>query len=228
MSSFIFVTILFVLPYWGVTQELKVINLKAINTSQNELSPVLFEEDKSTYLVFSSTSKNKKSILYKSLIEEKEVALEFTLGEVERFEEKGMPKRGQSYSAFSTKGEQIFLTRSPDRWTKRIVYKNKEGNKWGDFRCLPFSCTNEWNTAYPYLIEDELYFASDMPGGFGGWDLYVSYYENGRWGSPINLGPSVNSEQHEITPFVNEKHQLFFSSDRVGGKGGYDIYYWKL
>lgn len=68
-----------------------------------------------------------------------------------------------------------------------------------------------------------LYFASDRQGGFGGFDLYKSQYNNGKWSNPENLGPEVNSIYNEITPhFFN--NTIYFASDDPNGLGGYDIY----
>jgi outer membrane protein OmpA-like peptidoglycan-associated protein len=64
-----------------------------------------------------------------------------------------------------------------------------------------------------------------MPGGFGGMDLYVSEKESGRWGPPMNLGPEVNTEGHEIFPYVAPDGKLYFASDGHVGLGGLDIFY---
>ncbi|NNE26601.1 MAG: hypothetical protein HKN09_07140 [Saprospiraceae bacterium] len=68
-----------------------------------------------------------------------------------------------------------------------------------------------------------LYFASNRPGGYGGFDLYVSFYKNGKWTYPDNLGPTINTEGNEITPFFDGE-QLYFSSDFHVGLGGYDVF----
>jgi outer membrane protein OmpA-like peptidoglycan-associated protein len=64
-----------------------------------------------------------------------------------------------------------------------------------------------------------------MPGGFGGMDLYVSELENGRWGPPVNLGPGVNTEGHELFPFIHKTGRLYFATDGHLGLGGMDILY---
>ncbi|MDP4185965.1 MAG: OmpA family protein, partial [Bacteroidota bacterium] len=72
---------------------------------------------------------------------------------------------------------------------------------------------------------DTLIFASDMRGGYGGADLYMSVRRNGEWGLPQNLGPEVNSEKEEVFPFICEDGTLIFASSRNGGLGGLDLYY---
>jgi len=73
-----------------------------------------------------------------------------------------------------------------------------------------------------------LYFSSDRPGGFGGTDIYVSKWTNGKWSEPANLGKDVNSKGNELFPFVDEKGNLYFSSDGRAGLGGLDIFYAQL
>ena len=71
-----------------------------------------------------------------------------------------------------------------------------------------------------------LYFVSDREGGYGGLDIWLSAIDdNGNFGNPINLGSKINSKANEISPFYHqEKGQLYFSSDRKNGMGGFDIY----
>lgn len=68
------------------------------------------------------------------------------------------------------------------------------------------------------------FFASDMAGGYGGTDLYVSIVLNQQWSDPINLGPLINSSHNEISPYYDSMGRLFFSSDRPEGMGGYDLF----
>lgn len=73
---------------------------------------------------------------------------------------------------------------------------------------------------------ETIIFSSRRTGGYGGYDLYVTYKQDGEWTNPTNLGPEVNSEYNEITPFLSKSgKKIFFSSDRLTGFGGYDIFY---
>jgi hypothetical protein len=82
----------------------------------------------------------------------------------------------------------------------------------------------------PAISKDglSLYFASTRPGGFGGEDIYVSQRETGdsEWGTPINLGPIINTTANEMVPaFSRDGHLLFFASNRPDGSfGGVDIW----
>jgi len=100
----------------------------------------------------------------------------------------------------------------------------------GDHRTLanleafPYN-SRAYSIAHPWVSEDGkvLYFSSNMPGGYGGADLYVSYFNDGKWSQPENLGSGVNSPGDEFSPFIWQD-QLFFSSDGFGGFGGLDNY----
>jgi WD40 repeat protein len=72
-----------------------------------------------------------------------------------------------------------------------------------------------------------LYFASPKPGGLGGFDMYVSQRASvdDPWGSPVNLGPTVNTTSDEGNPaFSRDEHFMFFQSKRPGGSGNIDIW----
>ena len=82
----------------------------------------------------------------------------------------------------------------------------------------------------PFAYKTIMVFASDRPGGMGGFDLYYSIYSKGTWSSPENFGPNVNTASNEYRPVLAmlpnyTNHILLFSSDRTGGKGGYDLYF---
>lgn len=80
---------------------------------------------------------------------------------------------------------------------------------------------------HPSLSKDgkTLYFASDMPGGYGGTDIYVCTVNNGALGKPTNLGAIVNTEGNETFPFIHqEEGTLYFSSDGHVGYGLMDVF----
>jgi len=69
-----------------------------------------------------------------------------------------------------------------------------------------------------------MYFSSNRPGGSGEFDIYVTRkLGNNRWSTPENLGPTINSEGNEITPFI-AGDDLYFSSDWHFGLGGFDLF----
>ncbi len=85
------------------------------------------------------------------------------------------------------------------------------------------------NDKCPFVSGNIMIFTSDREGGYGGFDLYFSRYLNGEWSQPQNLGDKINSEYDEYRPiFVPfeefDGSMLVFSSNRSGGKGGFDLY----
>lgn len=88
--------------------------------------------------------------------------------------------------------------------------------------------SNLYSCAHPTISADgkELFFSSNMPGSFGGMDIYkVIIDNNGNFSNPINLGSTLNTPFDEIFPFYHQKNgQLFFSSNGHFGYGGLDIY----
>lgn len=90
---------------------------------------------------------------------------------------------------------------------------------------LPFGDKN-YSVMHPALNKEgtALVFSSDMPGGFGGMDLYRSDYQNGQWSTPENLGPDINSIGDEVYPYWHTDQFLFFSSNGPAGVGGLDLF----
>jgi outer membrane protein OmpA-like peptidoglycan-associated protein len=98
--------------------------------------------------------------------------------------------------------------------------------KWSNIVALPFN-SKSYSTGNPSIDREgeTLYFASDMPGSFGGSDLWkVAVNADGSFGAPENLGNSINSTEDENFPFVTDDNVLYFSSNGLTGFGGLDIF----
>lgn len=82
------------------------------------------------------------------------------------------------------------------------------------------------NVYDPYLSKDGkvLLVASDAPGGFGATDLYLIPKVDTGWGTPVNLGGAINTPGSERFPWLDEKGNLYFSSNGLPGMGGLDIF----
>jgi len=83
-----------------------------------------------------------------------------------------------------------------------------------------------YSVAHPSVSHDGkmIYFVSDMPGGYGGYDIYFCYKEGNRWSDPYNIGPNVNTRGDEFFPFIANDGNLYFSSDGHAGLGSMDIF----
>jgi outer membrane protein OmpA-like peptidoglycan-associated protein/tetratricopeptide (TPR) repeat protein len=140
-------------------------------------------------------------------------------------------------ATFSADGSLMIFTR--DRYTKskelntegvRVLElwyseKNAKG-KWGKAQPMSFN-NKDYNVGHGALSADgkTLYFVSDMPGGFGGSDIYISKRNaDNSWGTPVNAGKKINTEGKEMFPFYHEKRILFFASDGHAGLGGLDVF----
>lgn len=91
----------------------------------------------------------------------------------------------------------------------------------------PFRYNNSgYDVGQPSVSSDGkyLYFASNMPGGEGGSDIYYCELINNEWSAPVNLGTVINSSASENYPYIHPTGKLYFTSNRTGGLGRLDIY----
>ena len=107
----------------------------------------------------------------------------------------------------------------------RLVY-NTATNSWGDkiVDDFPYN-SDQYSCVHPSISRDgqELFFASDMPGGMGGSDIYLCKKEGAIWGKPQNM-KDMNTACDEMFPFIADDGILYFSSNGHFGLGGLDIY----
>jgi len=115
----------------------------------------------------------------------------------------------------------------------RIVVAKQMNGKWERVADFPFN-NPEYSVGHPALTMsgDTLLFASDMPGGYGATDLYMSVRKDGKWNAPVNLGPKVNTSGKDEFPFVTgdsySERFLIFASTGHNSKGGFDLYFKRL
>lgn len=110
----------------------------------------------------------------------------------------------------------------------KILVSYSQNGQWSSPEVLPF-CSDSFTTGHPAFTTDmrRLYFASNMPGGFGEKDLYYIDYNpiTQKWGTPVNLGPNVNSAEDDMFPYVHRDGKIYFASKGHYGMGGLDLYY---
>ncbi len=133
--------------------------------------------------------------------------------------------------AFSPDGKQAFITRNNYVETASdgtrhfsLFVSNLEGETWSDPTPIMFN-SNDYSVGHGTLSPDgkTLFFASDMPGGKGGVDIYRSRWQGGNWSVPENMA-SINTSGDEMFPFFHESGIFFFSSDGYAGYGGLDVF----
>jgi tetratricopeptide (TPR) repeat protein len=129
-------------------------------------------------------------------------------------------------SCLSADGKLLFLSKD-DNYNSDIFTSSFDGNSWNAAIKLNKNINTKYWESHGFMSEagDQLIFASDRPGGFGGLDLYISSKVNGDWGPAVNLGPEINTQFNEDRPFlINKGKTLFFSSQGHINIGGYDLF----
>ncbi|MBF4505940.1 PD40 domain-containing protein [Flavobacterium sp. JLP] len=142
----------------------------------------------------------------------------------------------EANAVFTKDGKTVYFTRNNSKNGTKKRNDQKVSNlqifkaelvegKWKNIVSLPFNSPN-YSVEHPALSADEkvLYFASDMPGTIGSFDIYSVNINKGAYDTPRNLGPIVNTEKREQFPFVSNDNKLYFSSDGHLGYGSLDVF----
>lgn len=191
---------------------------------------IVFASTRTTKLMPKESNRNGKPFLnmYVSEVDNKQ------LKTPENFDKSLNGKMNDGPASFNKEGTfMAFTENNYDLKRKELIvkleiyFRTYADNKWSTPE--PFILNNkEYSVGHPSLSSDgnTMYFSSDMPGGFGGTDIYrISKDEKGTWGKAENLGNKINTEGDELFPFFEEKNQaFFFSSNGRFGLGGLDIF----
>lgn len=131
--------------------------------------------------------------------------------------------------AFSPDGNELLIYRTDEKQTGGDLYiSTYNGSEWS----IPVKLGPEINSEFLETSAcfsssgNEIIFASNRPGGFGGKDLYITRkFMNGRYSLPRNMGPEINSSEEEDAPFIDKySNDLYFSSKGHNSIGEYDIF----
>jgi outer membrane protein OmpA-like peptidoglycan-associated protein len=141
----------------------------------------------------------------------------------------------ESNAVFTEKGMVMYFNRNNkkrviidgERVSNIQLYRaEKVGNKWTNVTLLPFN--NElYSVEHPSLSKDgkTLYFSSNMPGGYGAFDIYkVSVHIDGSFGIPVNLGTSINTAFRDQFPYISATNDLYYATNGKQGLGGLDLH----
>ena len=210
-------------------------NCANINTKANEFSPAFYQNG----IVFVSNrnengarDRNINSTFFQLYYAESDRNF-YPMKPVE-FSFELNSQRHEGPLTFSRDANTVYFTRNNERkgFSKKdatgtvrmkIFEAQRSPRDWQNVQELAFN-SDDYTCFHPTLSADGryLYFSSDMPGGYGDFDIYVSEKKGDTWSLPRNLGPKINSPKKEAFPFIHESGLLFFSSDN-SGLGGFDI-----
>ncbi|HCT30886.1 MAG TPA: hypothetical protein DIW31_09165 [Bacteroidales bacterium] len=138
---------------------------------------------------------------------------------------------------FDTTETEVFITRNT--FKHRIPRKGKEGvnnlkilyakkntlGVWGSLKNMKFN-SRDYSCGHPSLSPDgkTLYFASNMPGGYGATDIYYVTRTEDGWSDPVNMGAEINTSSDDMFPFIHSNGHLYFASSGRQGMGGLDLF----
>jgi len=200
--------------------KIQLINATSINSSDLEFSPTFYQNG-----IVYATSRKSDQAGGKNY---------FELFYADR-DEKGLPIKSENFFlridgqahegpvTFSRDGQQIYFTRKKPKESAKgsslkIYEATRTNNDWNSVKELSFN-SDTYSNFHPSISTDgqRLYFASDMPGGMGGTDIWMVEKRGITWSKPINLGPEVNTPKNEVYPFIHNSGNLFFSSNGFNG-----------
>ena len=205
----------------------------------DEFCPVIYNDQ----IVFTSNQEDELMVTYKNTkntglfnIFKVNVDPEYWSSPPEVFNRNLVTPYNDGPASFSPDGDLIVYSRNIDTKAKvknvfdldntlGLFFAELHDGEWDSL--VGFEYNNiEYSITTPCFSPDghDLYFASDMPGGYGGTDIYRSTFANGEWSEPVNLGEIINTKGNEVYPFIASNGDLFFASDGHGGLGKKDIY----
>lgn len=189
-----------------------------INDSNNNFFPVVSADGKS--IVYMTSMKFYDAIMFSRMVRNEWTPPVNITPELQ--------SDGDHYiSCLSPKGNVMLLSKD-DNINSDIWISNFNGVRWEPAKKLSKEINTKYWEAHGFLTEDgsTLIFSSDRPGGFGGLDLYISTLgPDGEWGTPVNLGPEINTPFNDDRPFLIDNGKLlFFASQGHYNMGGYDIF----
>ena len=226
------------IKYWeSKPKEYEVKNIEAINTNRAEFCPTLFNnqlvyvaEKVSDIVDFEQSGTNNQPFLnlYSSEIKNNKFlkSKSFSSSINTAFHDGPISFSGDGKMAFFTRINYIVNKKNKNFVNRAKIYMAAaSGKKWA--KAIPFQYnSDDYSCAHPSISGDgnTMYFASDMPGGQGGQDIWVTKRNGDTWGKPVNLGIDINTSGDELFPFIRKDGILFFSSNGLPGFGDLDIF----
>ncbi|MCB9225142.1 MAG: PKD domain-containing protein [Crocinitomicaceae bacterium] len=224
-------TYLFFICAIGYSQEAKVQRVE--NDLRGDVFSPAFFRDK---LVVCSNQKDRyiKTVIDNNNAEPADLYVLSEDGTYERFDELFRTNYNDGPVSFSSDGNSLVISRNIKVDQKVGLFQTTENRLalyeshtdyygWNRPKLLSFIDT-AYQYSHPSLNEtgDRLVFVSNMPGGEGGFDIWISHKKKKGWSTPVNAGPEINTANNELFP-SQDKGFIYFSSDRKGF-GKLDIY----
>lgn len=225
--------------YLSKPMEYKVENIETINTAKSEFSPFVInnklmfiaEKEQFDFVNYSVDDYSGQPFMNMYVSDMKGTDVE---------KSKLLSKKLNSFyhdgpGCMTSDGQTLYFTRADYIEKKGYVNRsqifsaNPKGKSWSNVKAISLN-SPDYSIGHPSISADNntLFFTSDMAGGYGGKDLYMSKKEGETWGAPVNLGPDINTSSDEMFPSVRKDGTLFFASNGLPGFGGLDIYSAKL
>ncbi|HEY0655636.1 MAG TPA: tetratricopeptide repeat protein [Chryseosolibacter sp.] len=169
-----------------------------------------------------TTNKPLHQLYYSPIIADSAISGALTIARPAKFQKTNFKFHVGPFAAYYRQSKMVVTVLEKN---SKLVFAEKVGNAWVTRDDFPFN-SDRYSVSDPAISEEGtvLYFASDMPGGYGGKDLYRSILQNGKWSKPVNLGETINTRYDEISPFIYKNSTLYFSSNGQAGLGGLDIF----
>ena len=211
----------------------------AINSDEQEFGTAFYKE----HVVFVSSRVGMEAVVrrynwnqkgFLDIFQAEIDTSDFTLSNPVRHHKKFNKKYHEGPASFNKDGNIMVFTRNnysgrsaKDEINLELYESKFIDGKWQKPKSLPFN-SKEYSVGHGTLTPDgnRLYFVSDMPGGYGGSDIYRSdRLETGEWGDPVRMENGINTEGNEMFPYMHQDTVLFFASNGHPGLGGLDVFY---
>jgi peptidoglycan-associated lipoprotein len=215
----------------------KVDNVALLNTKQDDFCPTYAKKDYKELIFTSSregttgsavdgrTGENFRDLFITQLDKKGKWSTPVPLGETIN------SKDSEGAACLNRKYNTIYFTRCLNENKKvtgcQIYTAKSKGQDWAESAIFPV-VPDTITVGHPSMSDDEndFYFTSDMPGGYGGKDIWVVHYDKKAktWSAPENLGSVINTEADEMFPYIHSDGSFYFSSNGHVGMGGMDVF----
>ena len=207
-------------------------NAEGINTENAEYSPYFFKNELYFATGREQASFERYGIPFTDLYKVQTNGLNLDAASIEKlsgiFNDEEI---NEGSLAFSPDGNSVVFAKgnSADkrgRFNTDLYISTKKNGEWTTPQLMPINSPDSWDSSPTFSGDGKtIYFASDRPGGLGGSDIYrTRLNDRGRWADVQNMGPTINTLEDEMFPYVSPDNKLYFSSTGHAGFGMLDVF----